>query len=33
MLKIEKLQHGWLETSELDVIDFIQEYKTKGLIM
>ncbi|TGN29401.1 1-(5-phosphoribosyl)-5-[(5-phosphoribosylamino)methylideneamino]imidazole-4-carboxamide isomerase [Empedobacter tilapiae] len=23
--------HGWLETSELDVIDFIQEYKTKGI--
>ena len=23
--------HGWLETSELDVIDFIQEYKAKGI--
>ncbi|MGV0921008.1 1-(5-phosphoribosyl)-5-[(5-phosphoribosylamino)methylideneamino]imidazole-4-carboxamide isomerase [Empedobacter falsenii] len=23
--------HGWLETSELDVINFIQEYKTKGI--
>ena len=23
--------HGWLETSELAVIDFIQEYKTKGI--
>lgn len=23
--------HGWLETSELDVIDFIKEYKTKGI--
>ena len=22
---------GWLETSELDVIDFIQEYKAKGI--
>ena len=25
------MTHGWLETSELDVIDFIQEYKTKGI--
>ena len=23
--------HGWLETSEVDVIDFIKEYKTKGI--
>ena len=23
--------HGWLETSELDVIDFIKEYKAKGI--
>ena len=23
--------HGWLETSKLDVIDFIQEYKAKGI--
>ncbi|MCA4783026.1 1-(5-phosphoribosyl)-5-[(5-phosphoribosylamino)methylideneamino]imidazole-4-carboxamide isomerase [Empedobacter stercoris] len=23
--------HGWLETSEIDVIDFIQEYKAKGI--
>lgn len=23
--------HGWLETSELDVIDFIQEYRVKGI--
>lgn len=23
--------HGWLETSELDVIDFIQEYQVKGI--
>lgn len=23
--------HGWLQTSELDVVDFIQEYKTKGI--
>ncbi|GGF09128.1 1-(5-phosphoribosyl)-5-[(5-phosphoribosylamino) methylideneamino] imidazole-4-carboxamide isomerase [Chishuiella changwenlii] len=23
--------HGWLETSELDVIDFINEYQTQGI--
>ncbi|UYW02468.1 1-(5-phosphoribosyl)-5-[(5-phosphoribosylamino)methylideneamino]imidazole-4-carboxamide isomerase [Flavobacterium agricola] len=23
--------HGWLKTSELDVIDFIQEYKAQGI--
>lgn len=23
--------HGWLETSELDVLDFIQSYETKGV--
>jgi len=23
--------HGWLKTSELDVIDFIKEYKAKGI--
>jgi phosphoribosylformimino-5-aminoimidazole carboxamide ribotide isomerase len=23
--------HGWLETSELDVVDFIKEYESKGM--
>ena len=23
--------HGWLESSELDVVDFIKEYRTKGI--
>jgi phosphoribosylformimino-5-aminoimidazole carboxamide ribotide isomerase len=23
--------HGWLDTSELDVVDFIQEYEGKGV--
>lgn len=23
--------HGWLESSELDVIDFIRDYKQKGI--